>query len=60
MKIYKILSIISIQFLFAIITLFLVYGIYERDLIITLLSFAARSCLHAMLIVDRKVWRDEE
>lgn len=60
MKIYKTLSIVSIQFLFAIITLFLVYGIFERDLIITLLSFVARSCLQAMLIVDRKVWRDEE
>lgn len=60
MRTFKIIYMILVQFMCAIISVFIVYGIFERDLIITLLSFAARSCLQAMLIVDRKVWRDEE
>lgn len=60
MKTYRIASVIFTQILFALITCILVYGIFERNVLITLLSFAARSCLQAMLIVNRKVWRDEE
>ena len=50
MKTYKIASVIFTQILFALITCFMVYGIFERDVLITLLSFAARSCLHWMSI----------
>ena len=60
MKIYKIASIISTQFLFVIITIFLVYGIFERDWIITLLSFAARSCLHWMSIENHVLFNIKE
>lgn len=53
MKTYRILSAILTQILFAIITVILVYGIFEKDWIITMLSFAARSCLHWISIENQ-------
>lgn len=57
MKIYRIAYTIASQVLFAIITVFLVYGIFDRDLIITSLSFAARSCLHWMSIENHALFQ---
>ena len=60
MKTYRIASVIFTQILFALITCFLVYGIFERDFIITLLSFAARSCLRWMSIENHIVCSHKE
>ena len=59
MKTYKIAYTIAVQFLFAIITVFLVYGIFDHDLIITSLSFAARSVLHWMTYENKMIWEDK-
>ena len=60
MKIYRIASVVFTQILFALITAFLVYGIFDRNALITLLSFAARSCLHWMSIENHMICRQKE
>ena len=60
MKTYKIASVIFTQILFALITAFLVYGIFDRNALITLLSFAARSCLHWMSIENHMICSQKE
>ena len=60
MKTYRIASIVFTQILFALITAFLVYGIFDRNALITLLSFAARSCLHWMSIENHMICSQKE
>lgn len=60
MKTYRIASVIFTQILFALITCILVYGIFERNVLITLPSFAARSCLHWMSIENHIVCSQKE
>ena len=60
MKIYKAASVLFTHLLFVIITVFLVYGIFEKDWTITLLSFAARSCLHWMSIENHIICTQKE
>ena len=60
MRIYKIANVVFTQILFALITCFLVYGIFERDILITSLSFAARSCLHWMSHENKLIWEEKK
>ena len=60
MRIFKVMYAISVQFLFAIINAFLIFGIWERNLLITSLSFAARSCLHWMSIEIHIVFSQDQ
>ena len=60
MKTYKIASVVFTQILFALITAFLVHGIFDRNALITLLSFAARSCLHWMSIENHMICNESK
>lgn len=60
MRTFKIMYAMSLQFLFAIITAFLIFGIWERNLVITSLSFAARSILYWMSREIKEVLKEDE